>query len=182
MSSDLSDPDPDIDAPAQSSSKRRSGRVSRKPDTFAAPPSSSSKRKRDELDDQVNLIDQAGDDDEDDDDEDDEDDESETEGEPDEEELREKRARARKTNQGPATKTTTKRTPAAKPTAKPTAKRSKPNGHSVSLPVRGQAKATSKKAKAANQDDAEKAGGLYGQSHTRIPTKIGEKETNMPNS
>lgn len=138
-SSGLSEPEADIDAPGESNNKRRSGRVSRKPNLFTAT-ATSSKRKRDEPEEaETNGQDER----------DESESESESEGEPDEEEMREKRARARKTNSAPA--------------KKPAAKRPKPNGATVALPVRPQLKGRRKKAKALDEEDAEQAGGLYGQ-------------------
>lgn len=113
--------------------KRRSGRVSRKPDLYIEAPTTS-KRKR-------NAVDE--------DDQDESESETEEESEPGEEELREQKAKARKTK-------------AAAP-KKPAAKRSKTNGTSVALPVRAAAKKSrSKKAKGVDEAAAEEAGGLYG--------------------
>lgn len=125
---------------ANATNKRRSGRVSRKPDIYSGAPATS-KRKRDV----------AEDDQEDQDDEVDES-ESEEESEPGEEELRAQKARARKTK-------------AAAP-KKPAAKKSKTNGASVTLPVRAAGKkGRTKKAKGVDEAAAEEVGGLYGQSH-----------------
>lgn len=143
MSSDLSEPEVDANAPQSPANKRRSGRVSRKPDLFTATPAGSTKRKRTDVDEEAGPNGDPA--------EEDDDDDSETEGEPDEEEMRERRARARKTKSAPA--------------RKPAAKRSKPNGNSVALPVRAQPKVGKKRARALDEDEAEKAGGLYGQSN-----------------
>ena len=144
-SSELSDHDVEMDAPQELNNKRRSGRVSRRPNHFTEP-QTSSKRKRVEPDEDALA---NGGEDQDEGDEEDEDDESESEGEPDEEEKREQRARARKAKRAP--------------TKKPVAKRPKTNGTTVALPVRGPAKPSRKKAKALDEDDADQAGGLYGQ-------------------
>jgi len=133
-----------MDAPENSANKRRSGRVSRKPDVFTEAPATS-KRKRTQPEGEGDGEDQG-----DERDEDDEDEDSESEGEPDEEELREKRARARKAKSAPA--------------KKPVAKRPKTNGSTIALPNRAKNKSTRKKAKALNDEDAEQAGGLYGRS------------------
>ncbi|KAL1304196.1 hypothetical protein AAFC00_000619 [Neodothiora populina] len=155
MSSDLSEPEVDMATSEPSTNKRRSGRVSRKPAVFAAPPSTSSKRKRDEAEEAATASgqDHGVEDGED------IDDSSESDGEPDEEELRERKARARRT----------------KATKKPTAKRPKTNGTAVALPVRGQQKlAPSRqkakpraKASALDADEAEKVGGLYAEVFAR---------------
>lgn len=144
-SSALSEPDVDAGAPIESTNKRRSGRVSRRPDLFAAT-STASKRKRPDRDDDA----VANDDDDDNEDEVDDEDDDDSDGEPDEEEVREKRARARKAKTAPQ--------------KKPAAKRAKPNGTSLALPVRTQVKPRRKKAKALNEEEAEQAGGLYGPS------------------
>lgn len=118
--------------------KRRSGRVTRKPDLYTEPLTTSSKRKRDVAEDENG-----------DQDSDQEDSESEEESEPDEEELREQRTKARK--------------PKAAAPKKPAAKRSKTNGISVALPVRAAGKkGRTKKAKGVDEATAEEAGGLYG--------------------
>ncbi|GAB7347064.1 hypothetical protein MBLNU459_g3200t1 [Dothideomycetes sp. NU459] len=137
-----SSPPPEVPVGAtESTNKRRSGRVTRKPNLYTAT-SGTTKRKRDTADDRD---DEDGADEE----EDDDDDDSESEGEPAEEEMREKRARVRKG-----------KTAAAKKSAP---KRSKTNGTTVALPLRaGQGKnRRPKKAKALDETAAEEAGGLY---------------------
>lgn len=130
--------EPDVDA-TETANKRRSGRVTRKPDLFTA--AGGAKRKRDAVDDR-----EAHEDGED---EVEDEDESDSEGEPDEEEMRETKSKARKGKAAPA--------------KKPAAKRSKTHG-TATLSVRAdQAKTRKpKKAKALDEAAAEEAGGLFG--------------------
>ena len=124
-------------ATEDANNKRRSGRVSKKPD-FLAPEPASTKRKRADAEDQI---------DEDVDMDEDDEDEVEVDEEPAEEELRDKRSR--KTKSAPK---------------KPAAKKPKTNGASSHLPIRSTtAKTQSRKKKAQALDiaDAEEAGGLY---------------------
>lgn len=147
-SSELSEPEVDIEAPGETSTKRRSGRVSRKPNIYTATPQSS-KRKRDTEDDAHNDDAENDNADEDDEEEEEEDSPTESEGEPDEEEMREK-AKARRKAKAPAAK-------------KPAAKKTKTNGTAVTMPLRTATKGRRKKATAPNDEDAEQAGGLYGE-------------------
>ncbi|KAF2138652.1 uncharacterized protein K452DRAFT_352830 [Aplosporella prunicola CBS 121167] len=141
MSEQPSSPAPD-DAPR--TTRRKSGRVTRKPETIytsSATATGGAKRKRGaEPDD--NADEGASDDD-------DESDDESTEGEPDEEELRERRRRRRQQQR----KT---------PQKKPAAKKSKTNGEALSLAIRPAAK--SKKARKPRPSKiaaAEDQGGLY---------------------
>lgn len=131
----------EVDA-TETANKRRSGRVTRKPNLFTAAPGGA-KRKRNAADDREEQVD--------DDDNSEEEDDSESEGEPDEEEMREKRTKARKGKSAPG--------------KKPAAKRPKTNG-TTALPLRGgQAKTRKpKKAKALDEAAAEEAGGLFGKA------------------
>jgi len=113
-----------VDGVASSAARRKSGRVSKKPDRFApiASPTSSTKRKR-------------GGDNEDGDDatepSSEEESEQSSEDEPDEEELKERR-RKKKTRA---------------PARKPASKKAKTNGESVNLAIRPASNATKKLAK-----------------------------------
>lgn len=146
-SSELSEPELESGAPDETNKKRRSGRVSRKPNLFTGTPVSSSKRKRNEAEDEVMA---DGEDEEG--EEDGDEDESESEGEPDEEEMREKKAKARRTKNAPV--------------KKPAAKRTKTNGSAAPAATKVLTKARRKKAKALDEEEAEQAGGLYGMSAT----------------
>jgi cohesin complex subunit SA-1/2 len=123
------------DAPS-TSTRRKSGRVSKKPEHFGA----TSKRKRNE----------AGEDDVEGDDASDATDSEEDDEEPDEEEAKEKRKRARKLG-------------AAKAKAPAKKKAKAVNGEAVSLAIRP-AKSAPKRRKPqlATAVDAETAGGFYG--------------------
>ena len=119
--------------------KRRSARVTRKPEVFTET-FGSAKRKRAAADDDENEVSE---------DEDGEESPSEIgeEDEPDEEEL--KAQRARKPKNAPK---------------KPAAKRAKPNGNAVHLPIRStttKVKRPQKKGKAPAVAGADEAGGLY---------------------
>jgi len=119
-------------------SRRRSGRVVKKPDFLAPEPSATSKRKRATGDEEVE-------DDEDDEEESEEEDEE--EAEPAEEEVRAQRAR--KPKNAPK---------------RPAAKKPKTNGATAHLPIRStttKARPRKKKAQALDMEDAEEAGGLY---------------------
>lgn len=134
---------PEPEAQTGASTRRKSGRVVRKPEHFgASSPAVSMKRKRTDAEEEAAEV--EGDASEE------EDEEEESEGEADEEELKEKRRRARK---------------AAKPTQrKPAAKKTKTNGATHSLAIRpagGKAKRP-KKAKPLGDAAAEDAEGLYG--------------------
>ena len=124
------------DAPS-ASTRRKSGRVTKKPEQYGA----TTKRKRNE----TNGDDVDGDDASDADSSEDED------GEPDEEEMKEKRKRARTSN-------------AAKPKAPAKKKAKAVNGEPVSLAIRP-AKSAPKRRKPqqATAADAENVGGLYGE-------------------
>ena len=147
-SSELSDHPVEADAPADTANKRRSGRVSRKPPQFAQAPTRPKRKRAEAEEDGVADGQEADEDDEE---------ESESEASADEEEVRERRAKARKTKAAPTTK-------------KPAAKRPKTNGVTLALPVRSQVKGRRKRAQAVDEEDAEQAGGLYGQSKT-LPTR-----------
>jgi cohesin complex subunit SA-1/2 len=133
------------EADVASSSRRRSGRVSKKPEKFAASsPTDSAKRKRGDNDDSGVEADQASSDEEE---------EDSSEGEPDEEELRE-RQRKRKG-----------KTPAKRPAAK----KPKTNGATMSLAIRPATSAPKKIAKRPRKAairksavSAEEPAGLYG--------------------
>jgi cohesin complex subunit SA-1/2 len=118
--------------------RRRSGRVTKRPDTYApGSPTSSVKRKRANDDDDVEVEIML-----------DEEDEGldETDGEPDEEEQREKR----------------RKTPKPK---KPTSKKPKTNGVDVNLPIRPANRKVRRPKIAKTLKDAaaaDEAGGLYG--------------------
>jgi cohesin complex subunit SA-1/2 len=134
------------DAPNMTSSapRRKSGRVSRKPEQFvpASSPAGRTKRKRAEETD--GDADAAGMEEEE------EEQESSSEGEPDEEELREKR-RNKKTKAAPK---------------KPAAKKPKTNGAPVSLAIRPATSKPKKPRKAPLRKSAlvdEDAEGLYGE-------------------
>ncbi|GAB7339566.1 hypothetical protein MBLNU457_6172t1 [Dothideomycetes sp. NU457] len=121
-----------------SNSRRRSGRVVKKPDFLAPEASAPSKRKRATADEEVE-------DDEDVEDESEEEDEE--EAEPAEEEVR--ATKARKPKNAPK---------------RPAAKKPKTNGAVAHLPIRGtttKARSRKKKAQAPDTADAEEAGGLY---------------------
>ncbi|EON70032.1 hypothetical protein W97_09300 [Coniosporium apollinis CBS 100218] len=131
----------DSDAPA-STSRRKSGRVVKKPAVLGvSSPTGSTKRKRNDVeedsDDAEEMAPDASD----------EDMES-SEGEPDEEEIREKRRKAKNRKKGQV---------------KPPVKKAKPNGQTVNLAMRPAPKRARKpkKAKALEGADAEDAGGLY---------------------
>lgn len=128
---------PTQDGPA-TATRRKSGRVSKKPETFGAP----TKRKRNENTGDDVEVEDASDAESDD----------EPESEPDEEELKEKRRRAKKAN------ATTTKAPAKK-------KAKAVNGTAVNLAIRP-AKSAPKRRKPqqATADDAESVGGLYGLS------------------
>ena len=136
-SMEISSPDPDTQTGA---TRRKSGRVVKKPEFLAASsPTGSAKRKRTKQD--------EGDVDIGDDTEEEVDDES--EGEPDEEEVREKK-RAKK---------------GKKAARKPAPKKSKTNGETVSLAIRPAAGGKAKKPRKARplkNAAAEEAEGLYG--------------------
>lgn len=125
------------DDATSTTNKRRSGRVSRKPDVYASSPNGA-KRKRDHADDEE-VEDEVS-----------QEEEESSEDEPDEEEMREKRARERKAK-------------SAAP-KKPAAKKPKSNGTATNLAIRtGQGKKRApKRAKALDSAAAEEAGGLYG--------------------
>ena len=133
---EISSPDPDTQTGA---TRRKSGRVVRKPEFLAASsPTGSAKRKRTEQDEGDVGI---GDDTEDVDDE--------SDGEPDEEEVREKK-RAKK---------------GKKAARKPAPKKSKTNGETVSLAIRPAAGGKAKKPRKARPSKnaaAKEAEGLYG--------------------
>lgn len=136
MSSPMSSPAPS--AAGESNSRRRSGRVVKKPDFLAPEASATSKRKRANADEEVE-------DDEEMDDESEEEDEE--EAEPAEEEVR--ATKARKPKSAPK---------------RPAAKKPKTNGAVAHLPIRGtttKARSRKKKAQAPDTADAEEAGGLY---------------------
>jgi cohesin complex subunit SA-1/2 len=126
---------PIADAPS-TATRRKSGRVSKKPETFGAPV----KRKRNEA---------GGDDDVDDDDASDAESSGESESEPDEEEMKERRRRARKSN-------------AAKPKAPAKKKAKAVNGEALSLAIRPAKSAPKRRKQRQAITDAETAGGLYG--------------------
>ncbi|KAF2838216.1 hypothetical protein M501DRAFT_1011829 [Patellaria atrata CBS 101060] len=140
---------------AQSTATRRkSARVVRKPQVYAASsPAGSTKRKRDGA--------EESEDEEAEDDEEEPVEESE-EGEPDEEELREKRRKARSRPKPPS--------------KKPAPKKTKTNGETVSLAIRPVSKPAGskaankprpKKAKPLNDGAAEEAGGLFAEVFAR---------------
>ncbi|KAK7541595.1 hypothetical protein IWX49DRAFT_178077 [Phyllosticta citricarpa] len=142
-----SSPEVDAQAPADTTaagSRRKSGRVTKKPETIYSSAPAPSKRKRNEAD--------EGDDDEGADADnalvEEEEDEESSEDEPDEEEIREKRRKkvaARKN----------------KPQKKPAAKKSKPNGE-LSLAIRPAGKQKkAKKPRPSKIAAAEEVGGLY---------------------
>jgi hypothetical protein len=130
---------------ASSAARRRSGRVSKKPEKFAASsPTNSAKRKRGDNDDSGVEADQPSSD---------EDEEESSEGEPDEEELRE-RQRKRK---------------GKVPAKRPAAKKPKTNGATMSLAMRPATSAPKKIAKRPRKAairksavSAEEPAGLYG--------------------
>ena len=135
-------------AEAATENKRRSGRVTRKPEAFAPQPASSVKRKRSQV--------QDGQDDVEDEIDEGSDSEEQDEEEPGDEELRDQKSRK------------TKGTP-----AKPAQKKSKTNGAAVNLPIRStaaKARRPKKKAKAMDMTDAEEAGGLYAEVFARDHT------------
>lgn len=151
-SMELSSPsNPDID-PSARPSRRKSGRVSKKPEFLA--PGPAGKRKRNDGD--VDVEDQDGDADMDDASEtasDDDDDD------PDEEELREQRRKKKKKRRGNADR------------PKPAAPRRKPNGvasgASTTLVRRPAKKAAKAKKGQFEAEAAEEIGGLYGE-HVRL--------------
>jgi cohesin complex subunit SA-1/2 len=125
---------PAADAPSKAT-RRKSGRVSKKPDTFGA----SAKRKRNDTGDDVDVDDAS-----------DAESSEESEGEPDEEEPKEQRKRAKKAT-------------AAKPKAPAKKKAKAVNGEAVSLAIRPAKSAPRRrKPQAAMATDAETTGGLYG--------------------
>lgn len=131
----------DSDAPA-STSRRKSGRVVKKPAVLGvSSPTGSTKRKRNDVEEDSNDAEEMAPDTSD------EDMES-SEGEPDEEEIREKRRKAKNRKKGQV---------------KPPVKKAKPNGQTVNLAMRPAPKRARKpkKAKALEGADAEDAGGLY---------------------
>ncbi|PSK44212.1 hypothetical protein B9Z65_192 [Elsinoe australis] len=135
----MSSPPPGTEEELTSTNKRRSGRVSKKPE-YLVPESASTKRKRDAPNDDDESNDIADDSEEDDELEEDDD-------EPAEEELRERRARK----------------PKSAP-KRPAAKKPKTNGTSVQIPIRStasKARRPSKKTKAGAVPNAEEVGGLY---------------------
>ena len=127
---------PPVEVDSTAATRRKSGRVSKKPDAYS--PNAATKRKR------AGALDGAEDGDAGDASEP----ESESsEGEPDEEELRESKKRARKQKSS------------ARPQKKP-----KVNGETVRLPVRpaGKTKRPKKAKPLKDAKAAEEAGGLYG--------------------
>ncbi|KAF4553862.1 STAG domain-containing protein [Elsinoe fawcettii] len=134
----MSSPQPDNGEELTSTNKRRSGRVSKKPE-YLIPESTSTKRKRDAPQDADDVDDAE--------DESDESDEGEAEDdEPAEEEVRERRAR--KSKSAPK---------------RPAAKKPKTNGAPMQMPIRNTApkKRPSKKGKAGAVPNAGEVGGLY---------------------
>lgn len=132
--------------------RRKSGRVTRKPETiYSSAPTPATKRKRG-----ADRDADASDDDnpEDEDDEDDEDEDESSEGEADDEELRDKRRKKKRQSAAKAKST---------PQRKPAAKKSKPNGDTLSLAIRPAAKAKKpRKPRPSKVAAAEEVGGLYG--------------------
>jgi cohesin complex subunit SA-1/2 len=128
-----------------SAPRRKSGRVSKKPNAFnpATSPVGSAKRKRtDESDEDVDIEEAA----------DEEEEQESSEGEPDEEELREQR---RKKKSKPATR-------------KPAPKKPKTNGASISLALRPATSKPKRPRKAPVRKSAiigEEADGLYGEHY-----------------
>ncbi|KAF2148262.1 STAG-domain-containing protein [Myriangium duriaei CBS 260.36] len=137
----MSSPTATADEAVKPSDKRRSGRVSKRPEFLGASHPANSKRKRGHAEDGAEVED-GGSSGSDEDEEDAEDDE------PDEEELREER-RAKKS------KSTPKR---------PAAKKAKTNGAPLRMPIRStaqKARPSKKRAVAGTVPDADQAGGLY---------------------
>jgi cohesin complex subunit SA-1/2 len=138
------DPSSPVDEVASSAARRKSGRVSKKPDRFApvASPNGSTKRKRGDDNDSGVDADEPPSEDES---------EQSSEGEPDEEELRERRRK--KKSKAPA--------------RKPAPKKAKTNGETVNLAIRP-ANAAKKIAKRPRKAPVRKSalpadvGGLYG--------------------
>ncbi|KAK0664304.1 Cohesin subunit psc3 [Lasiodiplodia hormozganensis] len=130
--------------------RRKSGRVTRKPETIyssAATPATKRKRGADR------QADASDDDDPEDDDEDDEDESSESDA--DDEELRDKRRKKKRQSAAKAKAT---------PQRKPAAKKSKPNGDTLSLAIRPAAKTKKpRKPRPSKVAAAEEVGGLYGE-------------------
>ncbi|PNS19316.1 hypothetical protein CAC42_2493 [Sphaceloma murrayae] len=144
----MSSPPPETGEELTSTNKRRSGRVSRKPEYLLTGPDST-KRKRDAPEDYNQANGVAEDSDEDSEEEDDDDD-------PAEEELREQRAR--KPRSGPR---------------RPAAKKPKTNGTSVQIPIRGttsKAKRPARKVKPGAVPNAEEVGGLYAEIFSGVKT------------
>lgn len=146
---------PDVDAqtraPAENTtSRRKSGRVTKKPETIysTAPTPATTKRKRG-ADEDVDDEDNAHDDDEDEEDEDDS-----SESEPDDEEVRDKQRKKKRQAAAKAKST---------PQKKPAAKKSRPNGDTLSLAIRPATKAKkARKPRPSKVAAAEEVGGLYG--------------------
>ncbi|KAF2398810.1 STAG-domain-containing protein [Trichodelitschia bisporula] len=147
----------DMDSPTQGTSRRKSGRVVKKPDVLgsSAPPPAGSKRKRSdgETDEEDNgEVEQTG-----------EDidmpdasssDSDSTEGEPDPEEIKERKKRARQSRAARGSRP---------PARKPAAKKPKPNGQKLSLAIRpATTKPKQRKTRAQPIEDADAVGGLYG--------------------
>lgn len=131
-----------LSGPDDANSRRKSGRVTRKPDFLAPEPTASAKRKRVGVDMQEDDVGPATSESGGEDDEEEDDDE-----EPDEEELKEQRSRK----------------PKSAP-KRPAAKKPKTNGATASLPIRSttsKSRPRKKKAQAMDAADAEEAGGLY---------------------
>ncbi|GME28234.1 Armadillo-like helical [Neofusicoccum parvum] len=147
---------PDVDAqtraPAENTtSRRKSGRVTKKPETIysTAPTPATTKRKRG-ADEDVDDEDNAHDDDEDEEDEDDS-----SESEPDDEEVRDKQRKKKRQAAAKAKST---------PQKKPAAKKSRPNGDTLSLAIRPATKAKkARKPRPSKVAAAEEVGGLYGE-------------------
>jgi hypothetical protein len=145
ISMSAADPSSPVDEVASSAGRRKSGRVSKKPDRLFAPvasPNGSTKRKRGNDNDSGVDADEAPSEEES---------EQSSEGEPDEEELRERR-RNKKTKA---------------PARKPAPKKARTNGESVSLAIRP-ANAAKRVAKRPRKAPVRKStlpddvGGLYG--------------------
>ncbi|KAL1626193.1 cohesin complex subunit [Diplodia seriata] len=129
--------------------RRKSGRVTRKPETiYSSAPTPATKRKRG-----ADRDADASDDDNPE-DEDDEDEDESSEGEADDEELRDKRRKKKRQSAAKAKST---------PQRKPATKKSKPNGDTMSLAIRPATKAKKpRKPRPSKVAAAEEVGGLYG--------------------
>lgn len=145
---------PDVEDTQSSTTRRKSGRVSRKPQKYApgGSPTGSTKRKRGDDDDSgVDANDASS-----------EEESESSEGEPDEEELRE-RQRKRKSKSA---------------SRKPAPKKSKSNGESLSLAIRPASNATktskrSRKAPVRKSTLPEHIEGLYGRLHALARVSMG---------